>query len=255
MELLIALAIALGINIVMFVPAYVWRTDKLTDVSYALTFAAVAGIVFIIGDPAWPGALLLAAIVLWAVRLGGYLLIRIHKMGRDTRFDEMRGSFVRFGQFWLLQGLTVWAVLIPSTLFLARAPEIVPAWAFLGLLVWAAGLAIETIADMQKFRFILDERNRGKWIDSGLWRYSRHPNYFGEILVWVGLYVFALGGLSGIWAVVGIIGPAYIAATILFVSGVPILERSADERWGDDPAYREYKRRTSVLIPIPGKRA
>ena len=233
----------------MFIPAYMWKTDKLTDISYAVTFALLAVIGLIIGGISIPSIILVSAILIWSIRLGGYLLRRIHKIGRDTRFDEMRKSFWRFGRFWILQGFTVWVVLIPSMLFLIKSPTELPWYAYTGLFIWACGLIIEAIADMQKFRFINDIKNKGKWLDIGIWKYSRHPNYFGEITLWFGLYIFVFGNLSTTEAIIGIIGPLYIALLILFVSGVPLLEKRAEKKWGNNFEYRKYKQRTSVLIP------
>lgn len=249
MNLLIALIIALGLNILMFIPAYLWKTDKLTDISYAVTFALLAIIGLVAGGITIPSIILVTAILIWSIRLGSYLLIRIHKMGRDKRFDEMRKSFWRFGRFWVLQGLTVWIVLLPSLLFLAKSPTELNWYAYAGLTIWAFGLTIEAVADMQKFRFINNTKNKGKWIDTGIWKYSRHPNYFGEMALWFGLYIFVFGNLSNTEALIGIIGPLYIALLILFVSGVPLLEKRANKKWGDNPEYIKYKQRTSILIP------
>jgi steroid 5-alpha reductase family enzyme len=109
---------------------------------------------------------------------------------------------------------------------------------------------VEAVADAQKSAFRAKDENRGRFVTRGLWRYSRHPNYFGEILVWWGLFVYAVPVLHGA-AYAVVIGPVFITLLLLFVSGIPLLERSADEKYGDDPAYRDYKRRTSILVPLP----
>lgn len=249
MSLLNTLYIALGINIIMFIPAYVFKTDKLTDISYAVTFGLLAIIGIGTGGVGIPSIILAAAILLWSIRLGSYLLIRIHKMGRDKRFDEMRKNFWRFGRFWVLQGLTVWVVLLPSMIFFSKSPVEVSFYGYVGLLIWGIGFAIESVADMQKYRFINDIKNKGKWINTGIWKYSRHPNYFGEILLWVGIYIYTLDAFSFGEAVIGLIGPLYIGLLIIFASGIPPLEKRADEKWGDNPQYKKYKNRTSVLIP------
>lgn len=249
MNLFIAFIIALGLNILIFIPAYLWKTDKLTDISYAITFALLAIIGLISGGISIPSIILVFAILIWSIRLGSYLLIRIHKMGRDIRFDEMRKSFWQFGRFWFLQGLTVWVVLIPSLLFLAKSPTKLPWYAYVGLSIWACGLAIEAVADMQKYQFINNSKNKGRWIDTGIWKYSRHPNYFGEISLWFGLYIFVFGNLSTTETLIGIIGPLYITLLILFVSGIPLLEKRADKKWGDNPEYIEYKKSTNILVP------
>ncbi len=119
------------------------------------------------------------------------------------------------------------------------------------LFEWTVGLIIETIADVQKIQFKNNPANKGKWIESGIWRYSRHPNYFGEIVVWIGVYIVAATSLPFVQAAIGLISPLFIIVLLLFVSGIPILEKSADKRWGNDPAYKKYKKRTSLLIPLP----
>lgn len=245
----IAIAISLGLNLAMFVPAFLFKTDKLTDISYAVTFILLAVVIFVLGGFSVPSLILLIAILLWAVRLGGYLLIRIYRIGHDKRFDRMRKSFWLFGRFWLLQGITVWVIMLPSIFFLSNAPESLSWASYVGLAIWTIGFVTETIADVQKFKFASDPANKGKWIESGLWRYSRHPNYFGEILLWIGLYIYVVPELNLTKAFVGAIGPIFITLLIVFVSGVRMLEKRATVKWGDNPDYRNYKRRTSILIP------
>lgn len=238
----------------MFIPAYFFATDKLTDISYAVSFVLVALYGLIVGGAALPSIVLSTMIFLWALRLGTYLLIRIHKMGRDKRFDGMRESFSRFFKFWFFQGLTVWVVLVPTLLFMfSEVPASLDGAMLIGIIIWLVGLLVEVVADYQKFAFIQNPQNKGKWIASGLWKYSRHPNYFGEILVWVGVYIFTLSILSGVSAFLALVGPLYIASILLFFSGVPLLEKGADKHWGNDPQYQAYKKRTSLIIPLPNK--
>lgn len=247
MEILLQfLAISMGINLLMFLPAYLFKTDKLTDISYALTFVTLGGAAYLI-NPSIPGLVLSLMVLLWAIRLGTYLLIRIHKMGRDTRFDEMRSKFLNFLGFWLLQGFTVWVVMLPVLIFSGEMQW--SSWSFIGMTIWGLGLWIETRADQQKFRFKCDPKNKGKWIDEGLWAHSRHPNYLGEILHWLGVYLTVVPGLVGLEQLLGALSPIYIASLLLFVSGVPLLEKSAEKKWGKDPEYKKYKKRTGVLLP------
>ena len=120
-----------------------------------------------------------------------------------------------------------------------------------GCAVWLIGFLTEATADFQKFNFSSKPSNKNKWIEQGVWKYSRHPNYFGEILVWVGTYIIASQSLSAGYATLALISPLFITTLLLFVSGIPILEKSADKRWGNDKKYRSYKRATSILIPLP----
>lgn len=249
--IILSFVIALALNGAFFVVAAVRRTDSVTDLSYSLTFAVLA-VVLAFGGGREPVQLVAALlVVIWAVRLGAYLFRRILRIKVDHRFDEMRDKPLRFARFWLLQAIAVATIMLPVTYLLDRsdAPGF-GAWAIAGTAVWFVGLVIEAAADAQKSAFRDKEENRGRFIATGLWRYSRHPNYFGEILVWWGLFVYAVPFLSGAaFAVVA--GPVFITVLLLFVSGIPLLERSADEKYGADPDYREYKRRTSILVPLP----
>lgn len=160
-----------------------------------------------------------------------------------------RDSFWKFGGFWTLQALTVWVVMLSTLLFFDAETE--PTWwlALIGFALWAKGLAIESIADMQKYTFTQNPKNKGKFISTGLWARSRHPNYWGEIMVWVGVYVFTVSALDGMNQLIALISPLFITAMLLFVSGIPLLEKGADKRWGKDKKYQEYKKNTPILIP------
>ncbi len=252
--LLTALGVSLLINTALFLVAFRRKTDKLTDASYAVSFIAL-GFYGLAQGPLTPYRFILFAMVtIWAVRLGGFLLFRIWHTGKDGRFDQMRGSFWKFGKFWLSQGVSVWIILIPALLALRYEHASLSLQALIGVLVWASGVAIEATADIQKYTFSASPANKGKWIDQGVWHYSRHPNYFGEICVWVGTYLFTAGALSGSESIVGLVSPLFITALLLFVSGIPILEKSADARWGKLAEYKAYKKRTSILIPLPPKK-
>ena len=254
-DLGILLAVALGINLLMFGVAYKFQTDKLTDISYALTFIVLVLWAFYTHDHNTVKATGAAMVCVWAARLGSFLLYRIRKTGTDHRFDDIRGNFKKFLQFWVLQGVSVWVILIPMLLLLTQTQTLFSIVSLLGLLVWAFGLVVEATADIQKFRFTSNPANKGKWIDQGIWKLSRHPNYFGEICVWVGTYLFAVSSLHTGQVIVAIVSPLFITSLLLFVSGIPKLEKSADQRWGKDKAYQEYKRRTSLLILSPKKPA
>jgi len=230
-----------------------FKTDKVTDLSYSLSFALLA-IGLVIANRAFAPAQLLAAafVVAWAARLGAYLLRRIIKIGKDARFDDKRGEFLKFLGFWVLQAIVVWVVMLPVTVFLSlpsvRGPEALSAF---GALLWALGFGIEAASDAQKYAFRNDPANAKRWIETGLWKYSRHPNYFGETLLWWGLFIFMLPSLSGLLILLSVVGPLSITLLLLFVSGVPLLEKSADKRHGDDPDYQAYKRRTSLFVILP----
>lgn len=248
-----SLVISMVINGLMFLVAYARRSDKLTDASYAVTFIALALRAYFHSRQSTYDVVGALMVCLWALRIGSFLLYRVIRAGRDRRFDGMREDFWKFGKFWLGQAVTVWILMIPVTLALSgNGTE--HTLAYIGFVVWLCGLIVEAVADLQKYRFTHNPVHKGHWVDTGLWRYSRHPNYFGEILVWLGIYAYALPHLSEAGRVIGIISPVFITALLLFVSGIPILEKTADTRWGKNPAYRNYKNRTSLLIPLPRKR-
>ena len=233
----------------MFLVAYKFQSDKLTDISYALSFAVLAVVAFVQGPKGSFQVVALAMVLAWAIRIGGFLLYRVMKIGKDSRFDKIRRDFKKFGTFWLGQAITVWVLMIPALLTLQSHVD--GGWmSVLGICIWLLGLAIESVADFQKFAFSQNPKNKGRWIDSGIWHYSRHPNYFGEILVWVGMYVFSLAFLAPAQAAIGLVSPVTILILLLFISGIPPLEKMADKRWGHLADYKTYKKSTSVLIPF-----
>lgn len=248
-NLALALIVSMALQAVFFAFAAALKTDKVTDLSYSLTFLILALGLLAINHSASKAHYFLAFMVaLWSVRLGGYLLVRIIRMGRDQRFDGIRESFVAFLLFWVFQGITVWVTMLPVIYALSQ-PELPAGTAFMsGAGLWLLGLAYESIADQQKFSFKNDPANENRWIDTGLWKYSRHPNYFGEILLWWGLFVAVLPTLSG-WAYLLIAGPIFITCILLFFSGIPPLERRYARKYGNNSQFQRYKKGTSLLIP------
>lgn len=247
----LSLASSLAINLLLFLIAFRLQSDKLTDISYALSFLTIDIVSFIYaGNYNYFSWLIFSIAALWAVRIGSFLLVRVIKVGKDSRFDDLRTSFVRFGKFWLGQALTAWILMLPVSIALYRGGE-VTLLVILGITIWLIGLLIEAVADYQKFAFKFSKNNKREWIQDGLWKFARHPNYFGEILVWCGIYAACFTALSSTERLISLASPILITLLLLFVSGVPLLERSADQRWGKLKAYQEYKRRTRLLIPVP----
>jgi steroid 5-alpha reductase family enzyme len=248
--LIAMLALSLVINLVGFMVAYMFRTDKLTDASYALSFVALITLSLILNqDFSAPKIILSLMVGLWAFRLGGFLLVRIHHWGGDKRFDKMRSNFFKFLRFWVIQGVTVWVVSICSLIFLYMPTVDLEPLSLVGFLMFMAGLLIEATADVQKFHFIINPKNKDKFIHSGLWSNNRHPNYFGEVLVWVGIYVYCSSALtSASSALLSLISPLFIFLMIRFVSGVPILEKQADAKWGSSSSYKKYKKQSGLML-------
>lgn len=245
-------AIALAVQWVAFVPAYLARTERYYDLTGSLTYLTVTAIAIGLGPEADVRSGILAALVgVWAARLGTFLFARIRADGSDGRFDEVKTSFSRFLLAWTLQG--VWICLTAGAALAAiTAERSVPfgLLGWLGLGVWITGFGIEVVADRQKSAFRSKSENRGRFITSGLWAWSRHPNYFGEIVLWTGVALIAAPALQG-WQYATLISPVFVTILLTRGSGIPLLEERADARWGGDPEYEAYKASTPVLVPRP----
>jgi len=242
------LLISFGINTLFFIYAFIRKTDVVTDLSYSLSFLiAVLYLYLLHAEKALLQTVLLSVVSLWALRLGAYLLSRILATKVDHRFDDKRDSFVRFGTFWLLQATAVWIILLPVTFAMGQIGlQINYPFLLIGLGISLFGLIYETVADYQKNTF--KKKHPKKLITSGVWAYSRHPNYFGEILVWWGIFVMVLPALKGVDFLV-VLGPVFITLLLLFVSGVNLLEKSWKEKYGNEAYYQTYVRQTSLFIP------
>ena len=246
----LSVGLAFLIQWLVFIPAYWMQTEKFFDLTGSITYISVTAIALLLSVGADGRSILLAALVMiWAIRLGSFLFGRIKKAGKDDRFDEIKPSFIRFLNVWTIQGLwvtfTMAAALVAITTTTRKELDV---FAAVGFLVWAFGFAIEVAADTQKSRFSADPANKGRFIQTGLWSRSRHPNYFGEIVLWVGVAIIALPVLQG-WQWVALISPVFVTLLLTRVSGVPLLEKKADKKWGGQEEYESYKKKTPVLIP------
>jgi steroid 5-alpha reductase family enzyme len=247
-------AACVGLAFVMqwlaFVPAYLSQTEKYFDITGSVTYLAVTVLAVLGAGATDPRSFVLAgAVAVWALRLGSFLYRRIHRAGKDARFDDIKPSFVRFLMTWSLQGLWV-TFTIAAALAAITASEgtSLGITALVGVLVWMFGFGFEVVADRQKQQFRADPANQGKFITSGLWARSRHPNYFGEIVLWIGVAIIAAPALRG-WQWVTLVSPVFVALLLIYVSGIPMLERRADAEWGGQAEYEAYKARTPVLVP------
>jgi steroid 5-alpha reductase family enzyme len=246
----LCVAVAFIIQWLVFIHAWTRQTEKFFDLTGSITYISVISLAFFLGPrPDARPVLLWAMVVLWAARLGTHLYMRIQKAGKDGRFDDIKPSFVRFLNVWTIQGMwvsfTVGAALAGITTAVRKDMDL---FAIIGAALWAVGFGIEVSADMQKNRFNADPANRGRFIQTGLWARSRHPNYFGEILLWIGVALAAFPVLRGS-QLVTLISPFFVALLLTRVSGIPLLEKRADAKWGGQADYEAYKKRTSVLIP------
>ncbi|MDR7161414.1 DUF1295 domain-containing protein [Arthrobacter sp. BE255] len=246
----LGVAAAFLIQWLAFVPAFSAQTEKYYDLTGALTYISITVfLVLLIPGVDARGLLLAAMVVVWAGRLGSFLFRRVSKHGKDDRFDELKPSFFRFLNTWTLQGL--WVVLTATAAWVAITSATRVAldwWALIGFVVWAAGFGIEMVADSQKRRFKADPANKGRFISTGLWAKSRHPNYFGEIVLWIGVLLVAVPVLEG-WQWVALLSPVFVALLLVKGSGVPPLEKKADQTWGGQADYEAYKANTPVLVP------
>lgn len=246
----LSVGLAFLIQWLAFIPAFWLQTEKFFDLTGSLTYISVISIAALLSSALDARSILLwALVVIWATRLGTFLFRRIHKAGKDDRFDEIKPSFIRFLNVWTIQGLwvtfTMAAALIAITSMNHKPLDI---FAIIGLLVWVIGFSIEVAADAQKSRFNANPENKGKFIRTGLWSRSRHPNYFGEIVLWVGVTIIALPVLQG-WQWIALISPIFVTLLLTRVSGIPLLEKKADQKWGGQEDYEAYKQNTPVLIP------
>ncbi|CAH1414999.1 unnamed protein product [Lactuca virosa] len=215
-----------------FVVTALLKFDKVTDFAGSTNFVILALLTLILkGSWHVRQVVLSFFVVVWGLRLGVFLLMRILNWGEDRRFDEMRENLGKLAVFWIFQAVWVWTVSLPVTIVNASDSNPgIEARDIIGWIMWAVGLTIEATADQQKLMFKNSPANRGKWCDAGLWGYSRHPNYFGEIFLWWGIFV---------------------GSTPVLDVGIPLLEVSADKKYGNVAAYRHYKNTTSPLIPLP----
>ena len=233
-----------------FIPARLFQTERFYDFTGSATYIAVTlGAVVAASEPTGAQVLIAIMIFIWAARLGSFLLRRIHAAGGDQRFDHIKISSSRFFVAWTLQG--TWVVMTScaavAAILSVQRPAVGAIFA-IGAAMWVAGFVIEVVADRQKSRFRADVANEGRFINTGLWARSRHPNYFGEILLWAGIAVMAIPYLSGTqWVVM--LSPLFVYALLTRISGIPTLARRGQQLWGDDPDYQAYLKNTPTLLP------
>ncbi len=245
--------IAFVVNWIAFVPAYRAGTEHYYDITGTATYLTVLVVALALSDGLDARAFIAAAMVaVWGLRLGTFLFRRVRKDGGDGRFDDIKTHGLRFFMTWTLQGLWVFLTMAAAlAIITSETREPLGVVGFLGIAVWLGGFAIEAIADQQK-RAHRAEVGGGKFITTGLWAWSRHPNYFGEITLWTGMAILSLPILSGTrWAM--LISPVFVFLLITKVSGIPLLKQRGMEKWGDDPEYLAYLERTPLLVPRPPK--
>jgi steroid 5-alpha reductase family enzyme len=251
----LCVAIAFIIQWLAFIPAFLQRTEKFYDLTGGITYLTVIATAVKLSSTVDARTMLLAGMVaIWAIRLSSFLFLRIRAAGEDRRFREIKQSFARFLLAWTLQGLWVSFTLAAALAAITSTKRVeLGGLALIGFFFWIFGFAIEIIADRQKSAFNTKSQNKGKFISSGLWAWSRHPNYFGEIVLWIGIAIIALPALQG-WQWVTLISPVFVTLLLTRISGINLLEARADEKWGGQSDYEAYKANTPILIPSPPKK-
>lgn len=250
--LAITAIVTVAYQLAFFLITAAFRFDKLTDFAGGTNFVVLALLTAILkGTWHFRQVILTLMVLIWGLRLALFLLLRILQWGEDRRMDKMRNDLKQLAVFWSLQAIWVWTVSLPVTLANASSQNpSIQTQDIIGWIMYLSGLLIEAISDQQKLQFKQKPSTTGRWCDIGLWKWSRHPNYFGEILLWWGVFVASLAVL-GSWKWIAIIGPIFITLLLLFLSGIPLLEYSADKKFGGITEYRDYKRITSPLLLFP----
>ena len=248
-----AVFLAFAIQWIAFIPAYIFQTEKFYDLTGSITYLSVIWYSLTYSSEYFANLnlanlLIVILITLWALRLGSFLFMRIHKDGEDKRFRTIKPSASQFFMTWSLQGL--WVSLCSMCALTAISTDtglIVNPIFFIGLVLFVFGFLLEIIADKQKSKFRSIPENKDKFITSGLWARSRHPNYFGEIVLWTGIAVMSFSSLEGLQYLT-LISPIFTYLLLVYISGVRMLEARGDIKWADNEDYKNYKKNTPVLF-------
>ena len=236
----------------LFIPAYLLQTEKFFDISGSINFIVITAYIYYNSFLEYGfnlGNLILSLlIVIWAIRLGSFLFFRIKKDGEDKRFREIKPSPTKFFMTWTLQG--TWVSICSLCAITGMSSDkgmIINTLFYLGLVIFILGFTIEVIADYQKTKFRKNPKNKNNFITSGLWSYSRHPNYLGEISLWTGIAIISFSSLSD-WQYVSLISPIFIYILLVHISGINFLESSSNKKWGHLKTYKEYIKKTPKLL-------
>jgi len=243
--------VVVALFVALWLVSLMVRDASIVDPFWGPGFAIVAWVVYArADDPGFRGLVVAVIVTIWALRLGIHLAVRNLGHGEDFRYQAMRRQWgsrfwiVSLGTVFLLQAALMWIVSLPVQVAMVDGGDAtVLVW--IGVAIWAVGLFFETVGDWQLRRFKADPTNAGRVMDRGLWRYTRHPNYFGDFTVWWGIFLAAIAVVGHAWTIVG---PIVMSILLMRVSGVPMLERSLAKR---RPGYEEYVARTSSFFPRP----
>tara|TARA_B110000263_G_C15292766_1_gene504150 strand:- start:474 stop:1376 length:903 start_codon:yes stop_codon:yes gene_type:complete len=253
--ILIACLVIFFIQWIVFIPSYFFHTEKFFDITGGITYILTVVLIVYLKllqenfDIQYKDIVILFMVIIWAMRLSLFLFFRVLHVGHDSRFTEIKKSFSNFLMVWTIQALWIYITLLTTLTCIASGNvSQIDIFMITGSIVWVFGFFIEIISDQQKNNFKAMKINTGQFISSGLWSVSRHPNYVGEIILWVGITIIALPALSGL-QYISLVSPIFVYILLSRVSGVNLLEVQAEERWGMDIKYQEYKKQTPVLFP------
>ena len=236
-----------SIQWICFIPAFIFQTEKFFDLMGSITYlTAIFTVLYITDTRNISDYIIVACIALWAIRLGSFLFMRIRKAGEDRRFRDIKPNFTRFFMTWTLQGMWVSMCLL-CVLTAISSGIITNSIFYIGVVIFTLGFIIEVIADYQKTVFRKNIGNKDKFISTGLWAYSRHPNYFGEILLWFGIAIMSFSSLNGLQYLT-LISPIFVYILLVYISGIRILENNGYKKWGHLESYKEYLQNTPRLF-------
>ena len=254
----INLGVALAAVVTLWLISIPLRDASIIDMFFAVVIVAITAVSFLLGDGWHERKLLVATLVgLWALRITVYLIRRNWGHGEDPRYTKLRSwvdsdrafIWMSLRKVFLLQGVVLWMASLPVQFAMAWPQPAHLGWtAWVGTAIWLVGFVFETVADQQLTRFRADPANKGQVLDTGLWKYSRHPNYFGELCVWWGLFVIACAHPYG---VLTIIGPLVYTYLVINITGQKTLDKKLSR---EKPHYRQYMETTSGIIPLPPKK-
>ncbi|MBU3004491.1 DUF1295 domain-containing protein [Paraglaciecola arctica] len=242
--------IAFVVQWLVLIPAHLLKTEHFYDLTGGATYIAVIIFAYLQSEQTDVRSLILTAVVaIWATRLASFLFLRVRKQGSDSRFDQIKHNFWRFSIAWTVQGLWVLITAGAAIAAITSSHKTDFGWiGGVGLILWLMGFLIEAVADNQKRKFKQQQDTKTQFIQSGLWARSRHPNYFGEILLWIGVAIIAYPALYQ-WQHLTLISPLFVVILLTKISGISLQEEQADQRWSDNADYQNYKNKTPVLIP------
>ena len=244
------LLLSVIIQVIFFIPSFILKTEKLYDLIGSTTYIIVITIAYLsVNTKTATDTILFLFVVLWGTRLGTYLFRRIQRDSEDVRFEKAKRNFFWFLQYWMGQALWVSITSCAAVIsILNTEPNTLGINGIIGILIWLIGFGFEVIADFQKNNFKKGENTNDKFISDGLWSISRHPNYFGEITLWIGIYIISYTSFTG-YEYLSIVSPIFVYILLTRMSGINMLEKIADERYGNIDSYIEYKNNTPILIP------